>query len=48
MLYIGDLLERGIDTSRLRQMAGNTSVDTAGRYDRRPEAELRKADEVQH
>jgi len=46
--FIGDLLERGIDISRVKEMAGYASVDTTARYDRRPEAERRKAIEVLH
>ncbi len=32
----------------MREMAGHASVDTTARYDRRPEAERRKAVEALH
>ncbi len=41
-------MERGIDIGRVREMAGHASVDITARYDRRPEAEWRKAVEVLH
>ncbi|MDP9352880.1 MAG: hypothetical protein M3P51_15270 [Chloroflexota bacterium] len=41
-------MERGIDISRVKEMAGHASVDTTARYDRRPETERRKAVEVLH
>ena len=47
-IIVGDLLERGIDISRVKEMVGHASVETTARYDRRPEAERRKAVEVLH
>ncbi len=40
--------ERGIDISRVREMAGHASADTTVRYDHRPEVECCKAVEVLH
>ncbi len=46
--FIGDLMERAIDISGVKEMAGHASVDTTACYNRRPETERRKAVEVPH
>ncbi|GAB1266556.1 hypothetical protein NBRC116492_33660 [Aurantivibrio infirmus] len=46
--FVTVLLDHGKDINTVRNMAGHSSVDTTALYDRRPELEMRKAQEVMH
>ncbi len=46
--FVTVLLDHGKDINTVRNMAGHSSVDTTALYDRRPELEMKKAQEVMH